>query len=306
MQRTIRNAISTSGIGLHSGNLVTLRMMPAAPNTGIIFYKETSKGSIRFDLAASKVTDTTLCTCLLSECGQKISTVEHLMAALCGMGIDNLIISIDGDEVPIMDGSAMPFVFLIKEAGIHQQNAPSKVIEVLDVIRVEDGDKFVEIKPGRELSISFSIDFNNGVIESTPQSLSISLLKDTFLSVANARTFGFLRDIETLQKHGLCKGGSLNNAIVIDDYRILNESGLRMDDEFVRHKILDAFGDFFMQGVRLQADIVAHKSGHHLNNVALNALIEQPNAWRLITPEANHDAIDEVQIITNDIGIYNT
>lgn len=283
MQHTIAKPIEFSGIGLHSGKVVKMRLSPASPNTGIVFYKETEGKSVKFQVKASRVTDTMLCTSLVSECGEKIATVEHLMSALHGFGVDNVIITMNAGEVPIMDGSAKPFLFLLKEAGIQKQCAPKSYLVVTKPIHVEDGDKFVTLKPSKELEIDFSIDFNSPAIESTPQRLKVSVNRGSYEKISLARTFGFLRDIEMLQQQGLCRGGSLDNAIVLDEFNVLNPSGLRMNDEFVRHKILDAIGDFYMEGLPLIASIRAHKSGHHLNNVALNTLIAQPDAWKIVS-----------------------
>ncbi|MGD1524628.1 UDP-3-O-acyl-N-acetylglucosamine deacetylase [Vibrio owensii] len=282
MQCTIAKPIEFSGIGLHSGKVVKMRLSPASPNTGIIFFKDMEDRSVKFDVKASNVTDTMLCTSLKSSCGEKIATVEHLMSALHGFGIDNVIVTMDAAEVPIMDGSSKPFAFLIKEAGIQTQSAPRKYIKVLKQIHIEDGDKFVTLSPSSDLEIDFSIDFNSPAIEETPQRLKVSVNPSTYEHISLARTFGFMKEIEMLQSQGLCRGGSLDNAIVLDDYKVLNPNGLRVHDEFVRHKILDAIGDFYMEGLPIIASIRAHKSGHHLNNVALNALISQADAWAIV------------------------
>ncbi|MGL4958896.1 MAG: UDP-3-O-acyl-N-acetylglucosamine deacetylase, partial [Plesiomonas sp.] len=241
---------------------------------------------VDFPADAKSVRDTMLCTCLVNDDDVRISTVEHLNAALAGLGIDNIIIDVDAPEIPIMDGSASPFVYLLLDAGIEEQNVAKKFIRIKDTVRVEDGDKWAEFVPYNGFRIDFTIDFNHPAIDAGAQRFRLDLSADSFVSqISRARTFGFMRDIEHLQSKGLCLGGSFNCAIVLDDYRVLNEDGLRYDDEFVKHKILDSIGDLYMCGHNIIGEFRAYKSGHALNNKLLQAMLAQASAWEYVTFE---------------------
>lgn len=283
-QRTLKKQISTTGVGLHTGKKVTLTLRPASENVGIIYRRTDLNPVVDFSLNAYSVRDTMLCTCLINETGIKISTVEHINAALSALGIDNLIIEVDAPEIPIMDGSASPFVFLILEAGIEEQKATKKLIKVKETVRVEMGDKWAEIRPYNGFKVDFTIDFSHPVIDSTSKQFIIDVSSQSFMrDIGRARTFGFMKEIEMLQAQGLCLGGSLDCAIVVDDYQVLNQDGLRFENEFVRHKMLDTVGDLFMCGHNMLAEVVCYKSGHALNNQLLRALLEKQSAWEYVT-----------------------
>lgn len=285
-QRTLKQSIKVTGVGLHSGNKVTLTLRPAAANTGVIYCRTDLEPAVIFPADAKAVRDTMLCTCLINETGVRISTVEHLNAALAGLGIDNIIVEVDAPEIPIMDGSASPFVYLLLDAGIEEQDAPKKFIRVKQKIRVEDGDKWAEIAPYHGFRLGFTIDFQHPAISSKVSHFELDFSAQNFVhQISRARTFAFMKDIEYLQSQGLALGGSLDNAIVLDNYRVLNEDGLRFNDELVRHKMLDAIGDLFMCGYNLIGDFKAYKSGHGLNNKLLRALLENQNAWEFVTFE---------------------
>lgn len=283
-QRTLKKQISTTGVGLHTGKKVTLTLRPALENVGIIYRRTDLNPMVDFPLNAYSVRDTMLCTCLINEAGTKISTVEHINAALSALGIDNLIIEVNAPEIPIMDGSANPFVFLILEAGIEEQSAPKKMIKVKETVRVEFEDKWAEIRPYNGFKLDFTIDFSHPVIDSTSKRFVVDVSSKSFIrDISRARTFGFMKQIEMLQANGLCLGGSLDCAIVVDDYQVLNQDGLRFENEFVRHKMLDTIGDLFMSGHNLLAEVVCYKSGHALNNKLLRALLENESAWEFVS-----------------------
>lgn len=283
-QRTLKRSIQATGVGLHTGEKVTLTLRPAPANTGIIYRRTDLTPPVDFLADAKSVRDTLLCTCLINEQNVRISTVEHLNAALAGLGIDNIIIDVNAAEIPIMDGSAAPFVYLLLDAGIELLNAKKKFIRVKQTVRVEEDDKWAEIKPHHGFSLDFTIDFNHPAINNASQRYCAEFSSETFLrQISRARTFGFMRDIEHLQSKGLCLGGSFDCAIVLDDYRVLNEDGLRFADEFVRHKTLDAIGDLFMCGHNMLGAFTAYKSGHGLNNKLLQALLDNQHAWEYTT-----------------------
>lgn len=283
-QRTLRRIIQTTGVGLHTGRKVTLTLRPAAANTGIIYRRTDLTPPVDFLADAKSVRDTMLCTCLINEHDVRLSTVEHLNAALAGLGIDNIIVEVNAPEIPIMDGSAAPFVYLLLDAGIEELNTAKKFVRVTQAVRVEDGDKWAEIKPYRGFSLDFTIDFNHPAIDAASQRYYMDFSVEAFMrQISRARTFGFMRDIEYLQSQGLCLGGSFDCAIVVDDYRVLNEDGLRFADEFVRHKMLDAIGDLFMCGYNIIGAFTAYKSGHALNNKLLQALLDNQHAWEYVT-----------------------
>ena len=282
-QKTINSKVSCNGVGLHSGVDTTITLLPAPCDTGIVFRRtdfEAGKNSIK--AIYSNVVTTNLGTTISNEFGAKVSTIEHLIAALWGCGIDNIIIDIDGLEVPIMDGSSEPFVFLIECAGINIQDKPRHVIEVLKTVTIEEAEgKMIEVSPAAEFSVSLHIDFNHKQIQK--QSFDY---KTTFTSFKNdlcrARTFGFKHEIEQLRKMGLAKGGSLKNAILVGEDGIVNEEGLRYEDEFVRHKTLDFIGDIYLAGYYISGQFKGTKTGHGINNKMLHKLLSDPTAWRLI------------------------
>ena len=288
-QRTLKNAIETTGIGLHSGNKVHLAIRPAAVNSGIVFHRTDLEPVAIIPAQAELVRETTLCTCLINDDGARISTVEHLMAALAGMGIDNAIIEVDAPEIPIMDGSSSPFVFLLQQAGIEEQTLAKQFIRIKKPVRVEDGDKWAEFSPHDGFRIDFAIDFDHPAITSDNQHRQLDMSSCHFVNdISRARTFGFMRDIEYLQANNLALGGNFDNAIVLDEFKILNDEGLRYDDEFVKHKILDAIGDLYMGGHSIVGQFKAYKSGHALNNMLIRELLLQTEAWELVSfEEAN-------------------
>ncbi len=288
-QCTLRNTIRATGVGLHSGEKVYLTLRPAPVNTGIIFRRVDLEPVAEIHACAENVHETTLST-TLSEGGAKVSTVEHLLSALAGLGIDNLYVEVSAPEVPIMDGSAGPFVFLIQSAGIQEQDAPKQFIRIKKKIEVREDDKTASFEPYEGFRVGFSIDFDHPVFRDQKQSAMIDFSTTSFVrEVSRARTFGFMRDIEYLRSRNLALGGSMENAIVVDDYRILNEDGLRYEDEFVKHKVLDAIGDLYLLGKSLIGEFKGHKSGHGLNNKLLRELISNPDAWEIVTFEGEKE-----------------
>lgn len=284
-QRTLQNIIRATGVGLHSGKKVYLALRPAPVNTGIVFVRTDLEPEVQLPADAALVTDTTLCTAL-SRDGVKVATVEHLMSALAGLGIDNAYVDVSAPEVPIMDGSAAPFVFLIQSAGIAEQAAPKQFIRIKREVVVRDEDKEARFLPHQGFKVSFTIDFDHPVFEQQKQTAVVDFSTTSFVKeVARARTFGFMRDLEYLRANNLALGGSLDNAIVVDDYRIVNEGGLRYDDEFVKHKVLDAIGDLYQLGYSLIGEFRGTKSGHALNNQLCRALLDQPDAYEIVTFE---------------------
>lgn len=282
-QRTLKNVIRATGVGLHTGEKIYLTLRPAAADTGIVFRRIDLDEPVEIPARPDNVSDTRLCTTVCHN-GVRISTVEHLLSALAGLGIDNAYIDLSAAEVPIMDGSAGPFVFLIQSAGIEEQKAPKRFIRIKRPVIVEDGDKWVRFDPFDGFKVSFSIDFDHPVFKTHTRSASLDFSTTSFVKeVSRARTFGLLCDVERLREKNLALGGSLDNAIVVDDYRILNEDGLRYEDEFVKHKILDAIGDLYLLGHSLIGAFSGHKSGHALNNRLLEALIADEASWELVT-----------------------
>jgi UDP-3-O-[3-hydroxymyristoyl] N-acetylglucosamine deacetylase len=282
-QRTIKTAIRATGVGLHTGKKVYMTLRPAAENTGIVFRRVDLDEPVDIQADPRSVGETMLGTTLVKD-GVKVATVEHLMSALAGLGIDNLSVDLSAPEVPIMDGSAGPFIFLLQSAGIEEQNAAKKFIRIKKKIRVEDDDKWAQLTPFNGFKVNFEISFNHPVFNKLKQDASIDFSSTSFMKeVARARTFCFLRDVETMRAQNLTLGGSMDNAIVLDDYRILNEDGLRYANEFVIHKILDAIGDVYLLGHSLIGEFSAHKSGHDLNNKLLRTVLEQDNAWEEVT-----------------------
>ncbi|HSD70745.1 MAG TPA: UDP-3-O-acyl-N-acetylglucosamine deacetylase [Woeseiaceae bacterium] len=282
-QRTIKTAIRATGVGLHSGRKVYMTLRPAAENSGITFRRVDLDVPVDIPADPRLVGETMLGTTLIRD-GVKVATVEHLMSALAGLGIDNLHVDLSAPEVPIMDGSAGPYIFLLQSAGIEEQNVPKKFIRIRRKVRVEDGDKWAELTPFNGFKVNFEIAFNHPVFNKLSRNASIDFSSTSFLKeVSRARTFCFLRDVETLRARNLTLGGSMDNAIVLDDYRILNEDGLRYANEFVIHKILDAIGDMYLLGHSLIGEYSAFKSGHDLNNKLLCALLDNENAWEEVT-----------------------
>lgn len=279
-QRTLKNVIRATGVGLHSGEKVFMTLRPAAADTGIVFRRIDLPTPVEVKAQAHLVGQTQLCTVLVDENQVKIKTTEHLLAALAGLGVDNAYIDLTSEEVPIMDGSAGPFVFLIQSAGIEEQNAPKRFIRIKKVLQVTDGDKWARFEPYEGFKVGFTIDFRHPAFKKSASNAEIDFSTTSFVKeVSRARTFGFMKDIEYMRDRNLALGGSLDNAIVLDDYRVVNEDGLRFDDEFVKHKILDAIGDLYLMGHSLIGAYYAHKSGHGLNNQLLRALIADRDAW---------------------------
>jgi UDP-3-O-[3-hydroxymyristoyl] N-acetylglucosamine deacetylase (EC 3.5.1.-) len=286
-QRTIKNLVKTTGVGLHSGTKVELTLRPAAPDTGILFRRVDLDPVVELPMIATGVGDTRMASTLTKD-GAKVSTVEHLLSACAGLGIDNLIIDLTAEEIPIMDGSASSFVFLLQQAGLQEQNAPKKFIRVKKAVEVREGtgdkEKWARLEPYDGFRLKFFIEFNHPAVDGTGQVAEVDFGIDSYVKeIARARTFGFMQDVETLRGMGLARGGSFENAIVMDEYRILNADGLRYDNEFVRHKILDAIGDLYIIGHPLLASYDAHKSGHGLNNLLLRELLSQPDAYEIVS-----------------------
>ncbi len=290
-QRTLKKAISATGVGLHNGEKVTLTLRPAAPDTGIIFKRVDLPQPNEILATADAVHDTRMCSALEAN-GARVATVEHVMSALAGLGIDNVYVEVDASEIPIMDGSSGPFVFLLQEAGIVEQAEAKKFIRVKKTVEVIDGDKWVRFEPYHGFKIDFTIDFNHPVFEHSGNNVKIDFAVDSYIKeISRARTFGFMHEVEFLRSSGLARGGSLENAIVLDEYRVLNSDGLRYDDEFVKHKVLDAIGDLYMLGHPILGAFYAYKSGHALNNKLLRALMQDETAWEYATFEQPQDTL---------------
>ncbi|MBF0180825.1 MAG: UDP-3-O-acyl-N-acetylglucosamine deacetylase [Magnetococcales bacterium] len=286
LQRTLKNTIRCTGIGLHGGNNVYLSLRPAPENTGIVFHRIDAGGAL-IPARVENVVNTQLCSTIANADGVKVSTVEHLLAAFAGLGVDNAYVDLDSPEVPIMDGSAAPFVFLIQCAGIVEQRLPKQWLRIKKSISVSDEDKHASFHPCDHFRISFHIDFDHPLL--SEQGVEVAVTETTFIKdISRARTFGFLKDLETLRANGLAKGGSLDNAIVIGDFRILNEGGLRYDKEFVRHKIIDAIGDLYLLGRPILGHFKGIRSGHAMNNRLMRKLLARADAWELV--ETNNHA----------------
>ena len=284
-QRTLRNSIKATGVGLHTGDKVLLTLCPAPVDTGIVFRRTDLNPVAEIPARADLVGETTLSTCLIH--GEaRVSTIEHLLSAMAGLGVDNAYVDVTAPEIPIMDGSAAPFVFLLQSAGIVEQHAAKKFIRVRKEVPVTDGDKTASFLPLEGFKISFGIDFDHPVFKHRAATTEIDFSTTSFVrEVSRARTFGFVEEIEYLRSKGLARGGSMDNAVVIDDYKVLNQGGLRYDDEFVKHKVLDAIGDLYLLGYSLIGEYRAFKSGHALNNQALRTLIANKDAWEMVTFE---------------------
>ncbi|NLZ78841.1 MAG: UDP-3-O-acyl-N-acetylglucosamine deacetylase [Gammaproteobacteria bacterium] len=282
-QRTLKNIIRATGIGLHSGEKVYLTLRPAAVDTGIVFRRMDLDPVVEIPALAKNVGETTMSTTLVKG-DAKVDTVEHLLSAMAGLGIDNAYVELSASEVPIMDGSAGPFVFLIQSAGLEEQDAPKKFIRILREITVEDGEKRATFVPFEGFKVGFEIEFDHPVFAGRTQTACVDFSSTSFVKeVSRARTFGFMRDIEFLRTNNLALGGSVDNAIVVDEDSVLNEDGLRYEDEFVKHKILDAIGDLYLLGKSLIGEFRGYKSGHALNNLLLRTLLEQPDAWEVVS-----------------------
>jgi UDP-3-O-[3-hydroxymyristoyl] N-acetylglucosamine deacetylase len=282
-QRTLSESIRTTGIGLHTGRKVVMVLRPAPPNAGIVFRRVDLDPPVDIPAHATNVTETTLGT-TLGEGESAVATVEHLLSALAGLGIDNCFVELTAGEVPIMDGSAGTFVFLIQSAGIELQASPKKFVRVRKRVEVREGDKWARFDPHEGFRVNFEIEFDHPVFHRHAQRATMDFSTTTFLrEVSRARTFGFMRDLESLRGRNLALGGTLDNAIVLDEYRILNEDGLRFEDEFVRHKMLDAIGDLYLLGHSLIGEFTGYKSGHGLNNRLLRALLADATAWEEVT-----------------------
>jgi len=289
-QRSLKNMIRATGVGLHTGAKVYMTLRPAPVDTGIVFRRVDLDRPVEIRGEPYAVGDTRLSSGL-EKGGVRISTVEHLMSALAGLGIDNAYVDLTAAEVPIMDGSAGPFVFLLQSAGIEEQNAPKKFVRVLKPIEVKEGDKWVRFEPFNGFKLTMSIDFAHPIFDKTRQSVTVDFSTTSYTKeVSRARTFGFMQDVETMRSQGLALGGSLDNAIVMDEYRVLNTDGLRYEDEFVKHKVLDAIGDLYLLGHPLIGAFSGHKSGHALNNRLLRRLVEDKTAWEFASFERAEDA----------------
>ncbi len=289
-QRTLKSSISASGVGLHTGRKVRMTLRPAPVDAGIVFRRIDLATPVDIPARAELVGETRLSSCLVRD-GAKVYTVEHLMSALGGLGVDNVYVDLDAPEVPIMDGSAAPFVLLVQQAGLEQQRAPKRFLRVTRRVEVKDGDKWARLDPYEGYRLAFSIDFKHPVIERSTQSVTLDFAETSYLKeIARARTFGFMHEVEELRENGLALGGGLDNAVVLDEYRVLNADGLRFADEFIRHKLLDAVGDLYLLGSPLLASFSAHKSGHALNNRLVRALLADAGALEKATFERAEDA----------------
>jgi UDP-3-O-[3-hydroxymyristoyl] N-acetylglucosamine deacetylase len=289
-QRTLKNSIRATGVGLHTGKKVLMTLRPALSDTGIVFRRTDLDQPVDIRAHAENVGDTMMGT-TLHRGEVKVSTVEHLLSALAGLGIDNALVELSAGEVPIMDGSAGPFVFLLQSAGIEEQKAPKRFIRILEALQVDDGDKWARFDPYDGFKVNFEIEFNHPTFKKHSQVASMDFSTTSFLrEISRARTFGFMRDLESLRARNLALGGNMDNAIVLDDYRVLNEDGLRYEDEFVKHKILDAIGDLYLLGHSLIGEFSGFKSGHALNNKLLRTLMATQSAWQEVTFESLADA----------------
>ncbi|CUX96326.1 UDP-3-O-[3-hydroxymyristoyl] N-acetylglucosamine deacetylase [Candidatus Gullanella endobia] len=285
-QRTLKRIVQATGVGLHTGKKVKMTLRPTSENIGVIYRRTDLNPPVDFPADARSVRDTVLCTCLVNKYNVRISTVEHLNSALAGLGIDNIIVEVDAPEIPIMDGSASPFVYLLLDADIAELNSAKKFLRLKQTVRVKDGDKWAELAPYNGFTLDFTINFKHPAIKAHLQHYFLNFSAESFVNqISRARTFGFMRDIKYLQSRGLALGGSFDCAIVVDDNRVLNEDGLRFEDEFVRHKMLDAIGDLFMCGHNIIGAFTAFKSGHNMNNQLLKAVLERQEAWELVTFE---------------------
>ena len=289
-QRTLKKQVSATGVGLHNGEKVTLTLKPGAIDSGIVFTRADLPGAPTIQARPEAVRDTRMCSALEHN-GARVATVEHLMSALAGLGVDNIIVDVTASEIPIMDGSSGPFIFLLQSAGIVEQPAPKKFIKIKKLVEVKESDKWVKFEPYHGFKMDFTIDFAHPVFENSGQNVKIDFADNSYVKeISRARTFGFMQEVEYLRANGLARGGSLDNAIVLDEYRILNTDGLRYEDEFAKHKVLDAIGDLYMLGHPLLGSFTAYKSGHALNNALLRALLADATAWEYATFERIEEA----------------
>jgi UDP-3-O-[3-hydroxymyristoyl] N-acetylglucosamine deacetylase len=289
-QRTLKKQVSATGVGLHNGEKVTLTLKPAAIDSGIVFVRADLPGAPSIQAQPEAVRDTRMCSALEHN-GARVATVEHLMSALAGLGVDNIIVEVTASEIPIMDGSSGPFIFLLQQAGIIEQDAPKKFIKIKKLVEVKESDKWVKFEPYHGFKMDFTIDFAHPVFENSGQNVKIDFADNSYIKeISRARTFGFMHEVEYLRANGLARGGSLDNAIVLDEYRILNTDGLRYEDEFAKHKVLDAIGDLYMLGHPILGAFTAYKSGHALNNALLRALLADASAWEYATFEKIEEA----------------
>ena len=282
-QRTLKKAVQATGVGLHTGERVDITLRPAPANSGIVFRRVDLKPIVEIRAEAHAVHDTRLSTCLEAK-GARVATIEHLMSACAGLGVDNAYVDLNSAEIPIMDGSAGTFIFLLQSAGIMEQSAAKKFIRIKKTVEVKEGDKWVRFEPFNGYKLGFTINFTHPVFASTKQNVTIDLGVHSYIKeVSRARTFGFMQDVEAMRAQGLAMGGNLDNAIVMDEYRVINPDGLRCEDEFVKHKVLDAIGDLYLLGHSLIGAFSGYKSGHALNNALLRALLADDQAWELVT-----------------------
>lgn len=282
-QRTLQKKVSATGVGLHNGEKVKLTLLPAAIDTGIVFRRTDLPGMPEIPATPDAVSDTRMCSALEKN-GARVATVEHLMSALAGLGVDNVIVELDASEIPIMDGSAGPFIFLLQSAGIVEQAAPKKFMRIKKNVEIIEQDKWAKFEPYHGFKMDFTIDFAHPVFEESGNNVKIDFADNSYIAeISRARTFGFMHEVEYLRANGLARGGSLDNAIVLDEFRVLNSDGLRYEDEFAKHKVLDAIGDLYMLGHPLLGAFTAYKSGHGLNNKLIRALLADADAWEYVT-----------------------
>ena len=301
-QRTLKSLIRASGVGLHTGKKVRIALRPAPADTGVVFRRVDLPSPVDVPARADLVGDARLCSGLIKN-GVRVFTVEHLMSALSGLGIDNVYVDLDADELPIMDGSASPFALLLQQAGLEEQAAPKRFLKVKRVIEVREGDKWARLEPYAGFKLSFSIEFRHPVIERSTQSVTVDFAETSYLKeIARARTFGFMHEVEDLKGSGLALGGGLENAVVIDDQGVLNEDGLRFADEFIRHKLLDAIGDLYLMGRPLLGAFVAHKSGHALNNRLARAALAEAGALETVVFERAEEAPAGIARLSTQLG----
>ncbi|MEN3110275.1 UDP-3-O-acyl-N-acetylglucosamine deacetylase [Uliginosibacterium paludis] len=294
-QKTLKAVVKATGVGLHGGKRVEMSLRPAAPDTGIVFRRVDIDPPVEMPADPYAVVDTRMCSGLQNGTA-KIGTVEHVMSALAGLGVDNCYVDVDAPEIPILDGSASPFVYLLQSVGLELQDAPKRFLRVKKMVEYVEGDKFVRLHPHDGFKLSFAIHFNHPAIDGTATSVTIDFARQSYTrDVARARTFGFVQDLEVLIGMGLAQGGSLENAIVLDEYRVLNHDGLRYEDEFVKHKVLDAIGDLYLCGHPLLAHYEANKAGHALNNQILRVLLEDREAWEIVTFEDEAQAPESLR-----------
>lgn len=282
-QRTLNKMVVATGVGLHSGEKVTLTLHPTAPDTGIVFRRVDLPEPMVFKLSPELINDTRLSSTIVQD-GVRVGTIEHLMSALAGLGVDNVMIDVDAPEIPILDGSSAPFVYLLESAGIVEQDALKRFIRIVETIEVVEEDKWVRLEPHDGFRMDLSIDFDHPAFKKVAQNVTLDFAKTSYIhEISRARTFGFVQEVELLRMNGLARGGSMENAIVLDEYRVLNQGGLRFEDEFVRHKVLDAIGDLYVLGHQLIGHFSGHKSGHALNNCLLRELLARKDSWEYTT-----------------------